>query len=430
MFALIVTLYVPASHVSEKLAVYWKPSGDKETYSFHPQTLGVFLEQLPCDEVGRYLNAAIGMADTTPNGGLLWYYPDNFKLSRFLGPDISPSALAQGQILGAITHLDARCDVDLEEVANKVFLGLEFDYYQGGANLGNKALLELPLFRSAPEIVLNGWLTALLHLKEYAQYYQNPDAQALFSSNIEFLTVSLPSFNDDATGLSRYSDLSPYRVRVEQEGAPLTRLVVYYPARMDGLEDMAFNLGQIEQETQSPYDNQIISQSDSQIDVWISCSQHYDTYLISAETPFSVSFATGTYNPYETTPEGSGEALTISSTLLDGYHVANITEVRNDLICGYPTNFAKRNANYYHSYHIVALACLLTTSDLPAETREVIYVQIREWMQAADDLAKSNPEELQFADYDYVLKSLSNQHLCNGAEDWATLLKMVEERAE
>jgi hypothetical protein len=186
---------------------------------------GIFLARLDCDEqVGEYLDSAIGMAHNLPNDGLLWYYPDNYRLDRFLGPDLSPSAISQGQILGAVTSLDKRCDLNLSEIARRVFLGLSFDYYDGGVNLEDRALLEIPLFRSAPEIILNDWLHPILHLKNYVEYYRDDQAKKLLLANIQFLADSLEHFHDEESGLSLYSDLSPYEVRVHHEGEQQPRL--------------------------------------------------------------------------------------------------------------------------------------------------------------------------------------------------------------
>jgi hypothetical protein len=399
----------------------------EDKYAFHPMSLGRFLGRLSCDDpIQRYLDAAVGMAYKLENGGLLWYYPDNYLLNRFLGPDIAPSAIGQGEVLGAITLLDQQCSLDLSDLARQVFLGMDFNYYQGGVNLENRALLEIPLFRSAPEIILNGWLHALLNLRQYAEYYNDAQAKLLFSSNVAFLADSLASFNDKATGLSLYSDLSPYQVRVYHQDGPLNNLAVFYAARTDDLQDLSFDLAYIEQTDQSPYDNQLIDQADAYTDIWVSCSQRYDTYLVTNEAPFSVSFAAGKYDPLQSTPGQTGEKIEFSSISVDGYYVVNITEARDKLFCGYPTNFSKSKENYYHAYHVVALACLLTTPDLLAETRTSLDMWMENWIQAADKLTNTNTDGYHFTSYDAQLATLADQHVCNVADDWKTLLQMAE----
>jgi hypothetical protein len=211
--------------VIDKIPFYRYWQDELKRYVFHPMAYGTFLGRLDCDEqVGEYLDSAIRMAHNLPNDGLLWYYPDNYPLDRFLGPDLAPSAISQGHILDAVTRLDKRCDLNLSGIARRVFLGLSFDYYDGGVNLENKALLEIPLFRPAPEIILNGWLHAILNLKNYVEYYRDDQAKELLLVNIQFLADSLGNFHDEKSGLSLYSDLSPYEVRVHHEGEQQPRL--------------------------------------------------------------------------------------------------------------------------------------------------------------------------------------------------------------
>ena len=402
---------------------YWQD--EVKRYVFHPMAYGRFLARLDCNEpVERYVDAAIAMAQDLPNGGLLWYYPNNYRLNRFLGPDLSPSAMSQGQILGAITGLDERCQTDLSEIARRVFLGLSFDYYDGGVNLEDRTLLEIPLFRSAPEIILNGWLHALLHLNNYVKHYRDPRAEELLASNIQFLAKTLDNFHDKETGLSLYSDLCPYRVRVHHETEELHRLTVFYKARSSDLDALAFDLKVIGHDTQSPYDNQIIRETQSFTDIWINCSQNYETYLVS-DRPVTVSFSTGKYSPYRSTPGTGGERIELESEQVSDYHVVNITSVRDKLFCGYPTNFSKMGENYYHTYHVVALACLIVAADMPNETPATL----RTWMERCIRAIEStdHPEGLAFASYDKILNDLFKHKVFTLTDDWDTLWRMARE---
>ena len=398
---------------------YWQGEADK--YAFHPMALGMFLARLNCDEVERYVAAALKVAHELPNGGLLWYYPDNYRLNRFLGPDLHPSAISQGQILGAITTLDKRCQIDLS-ITRRVYLGLSFDYYAGGVNLKNKALLEIPLFRSAPEIILNGWLHALLNLRNYVEHYRDPEAGELLRSNILFLAKSLENFHDEKTELSLYSDLSPYRARVYHGGESPPRLTVFYRARSSDLDDLAFDLKVISHDTQSPYDNQIICQTRSFTDIWISCSQNYETYLVS-DTPIAVTFNTGEYSRYRSTPGTGGEQIKLESTEIGGYHVVPVTSVRDKLFCGYPTNFSKMGENYYHTYHVVALAALLASMDLPNDIRATLRTWMELWIKSIETFEPA--EGLVFSSYDKILTDLVENGVFTLIDDWDTLLRLA-----
>ena len=400
---------------------YWQ--GEIGKYAFHPMALGRFLSHLDCDEpVARYIDAAMGMAHKLPNGGLLWYYPDNYKLNRFLGPDLSPSAVGQSQILGAITSLDKRCRLGLSKIARRVFLGLSYDYYKGGVNFENKALLEIPLFRSAPEIILNGWLHALLNLRNYVEQYQDPQAKELLYSNLKFLAESLGNFHDEKTGLSLYSDLSPYRVRVYHKSGVPSHLTAFYKARIKGFDDLAFDLKVIQHETNSPYDNQIIRQTKSFTDVWISCSKNYETYLVS-DVPIRVRFYTGEYSPHRSAPGKGGERIELESIKVNGYYVVHITAVRDKLFCGYPTNFSKMGENYYHTYHVVALAALLASVDMPSEVRASLKAWMEKWINTIETFNSS--QGLVFSSYEKILRDLNEHEVFTLYDDWETLLQMA-----
>lgn len=386
--------------------------------------LGRFLGLLSCNEpVEKYLAAAVRTAYQLPNGGLLWYYPDNYNLNRFLGPDISPSAIAQARILGGIVELDRRCGLDLFELARKIFLGLAFPYYQGGLNLEDRVLLELPLFRSAPEVVLNGWLHSLLYLYQYAKYYHDSEAEELFVKNVETLAQVLHLFHDANTGLSRYSDLCPYRVRILHPKGKPQELYVFYQSLDPNFDDLVFPLEAIEGD-QSAYDNRVIRSTDAWTDIWLSCSQRYNTFLVAKSSPFSVEFTTGTYDPYRATPASGGEKILLQSKDIGQYQVVHITSVRDKLFCGYPTNFSKFGKNYYHVYHVVALACLLASAELPEGVRETLGFWMHKWMETIENWDTSHG--LTFYDYDDVLEDLVEHHACLVATDWNTLLSMVE----
>ncbi len=402
---------------------YWQDV--KERYVFHPMAYGGFLSRLSCDEpIKKYLSAAKKTAYRLPNGGLLWYYPDNFNLNRFLGPDISPSAIGQAQILGAIVDLDRRCNLNLKELARETYLGLAFPYYQGGVNLKDSFLLELPLFRSAPEVILNGWLHALLYLHQYATFYNDSEALELFRKNIFTLAQVLPSFHDSTTGLSLYSDLCPYRVRIYHPDGPPDNLYVFYKSRLPELDDLVFKLELIKEDSSS-YDNRIIKTTSGWTDIWISCSQRYDTYLIGEGKPFSVEFNVGEYDPYQTTPAG-GETVKLQSKKLSNYSVVHITSVRDKLFCGYPTNFSKFGIgkNYYHTYHVVALVCLLASADLPEEVYQTLKFWMHKWMQTIENW--NSGKKLVFYDYQYVLKELYEHRAFLLTDNWNALLHKIE----
>ena len=79
--------------------------------------------------------------------------------------------------------------------------------------------LELPLFYSPPEIILNGWLHALLNYGDYVTEFPNLENRAIWNRNIRYLVDLLPSFDDPENRISLYSNTTPLHLRE----APLTQ---------------------------------------------------------------------------------------------------------------------------------------------------------------------------------------------------------------
>ena len=405
---------------------YWQ-NPEEDYYVFHPMAVGIFLVRLAADPgVAAFVEAMVNAAHRLPNGGLLWYYPDRYNLARFLGPDLAPSAIAQGVILEAVAAVDEALPADLSKLARSVFDGLAFDYYRGGLNLEGLALLEIPLFRSPPEIILNGWLDALLHLRSYAEEYADTEARRLFEDNVRFLARSLDGFHDPISGLSRYSDLCPYRVVVEWDDGERSDLTAFYRARVPELDDLAFDLGVIEHPTRSSFDNQVIRWTSGGAEAWVSCSQNYDTYLVSTGGPYTVTFETGTYEPTRSTPGRGGRRVMMASTPVNGHHVAHITSIRNDLFCGYPTNFSKNGENYYHAYHVVTLACLLALDAVPRDLVQKVGALVNRWLEAADLVA--HEKGLTFVAYQKILDGIIKNGASVPSERWDELLALAQGR--
>jgi len=302
---------------------------------------------------------------------------------------------------------------------------LAYSYYDGGLNLNNAAQLEIPLFRSAPEVVLNGWIHALFFIKDYLEYSGDEEALALLRSNYAFLAQSLPRYHDERTGLSKYSDLVPYRVRLEPGGDDYS--VLYIPrSRFRGAisDSLVFELKQLD--SRSPYDNQVVKTNKVYTLAWVACSSLYDTYLFRESGPFTLSVNTGVFSHKRATPASGGEKITIESQQMGPYHVASLSSRRDELFCGFPTNFSKwGRENYYHVYHVVSLLCLLamgSNDDFNAAQRQEMKKWIKKWMQAVD---RHTSQGLQFTSYEQLLKELKYHGACTLDVDWETLLQKV-----
>jgi hypothetical protein len=351
---------------------------------------------------------------------------NNYRLNRMIGKTL-PSAISQAQILAAIVDASV-ANGRYAVLARAVFKGIAYDYYAGGVNLHQSALLEIPLFRSAPEIVLNGWLHALILVHHYAEWSGDPEARALLRSNVSFLTKIIDRFHDQRTGLSLYSDLGPYRVDILYEADHVPQLYVYYDSEHKELDDIVIPLEDTDKNDTSRYDNHIAVRKNGSLQAWINCSQNYGTYLVSGNGGIEVSLSTGQYDPKRATPDAGGSRINLASTSRGKWQVVDLASKRNELYCGFPTNFAAKSGkeNYYHIYHIVALAYILATFDL--EEREAGTLE--RWMETwCDTIGYFEDEKgMRFSDFGSVLAGLATFHREILYEDWGQLLTDVKER--
>lgn len=398
---------------------YWQ-SGDQR-YRFHAMAYGYFLSKLEPGSADTYLDGLVSSAFQVGTDGLLWFYPDNYPVSRMIDLYL-PSAISQGQILGGLLALADKGSSRARHLLKPTFHGLAHPYWQGGINLNDKALIELPLVNAPPEIILNGWLHALLFLGSYAELSEEDEAKNLFASNIRFLSDVLQNFNDPVTGLSLYSDLSPYRVCMTSEHSDL-QYEVLYRSNSKSLDDVRTRLTNMTQEGDvSPYTNHIsiITSNLKKKYGWVSLSKNYDTYIIS-EQPFFLEIDTGKYDPLKATPQRTGETKRIQSEPLSEKHVIRL-DTLDGVFKGSPTNFAKKGGlNYYHVYHVVALAILLDKYTLPESAEVKMREMMLHWHKTMSSYEP--PEGTRFAQLYDVYSNIAKHHkdLSVDEQSWMTI---------
>src|SRR5581483_10152588 len=192
-------------------------------WHFHPGRIGGELSSLPLrNEKLPQIAAAVSKCfSTLPNGAAALYYPHTFRVTRLQTKEYIYSGIAQSQLLAGYARLARAPALSASErarwhkFAERIALSLEFPFERGGVNMEGKVLLETPNFRSPPEIVLNGWLDALIHLHDYIEDFRvSGSLRELFEANIAALADLLPQFDDEQLRLSKYSNVSPYRVRL------------------------------------------------------------------------------------------------------------------------------------------------------------------------------------------------------------------------
>ncbi|MCO5065502.1 MAG: hypothetical protein M9924_13965 [Rhizobiaceae bacterium] len=404
-------------------ASYWQLK-DRNKYVFHPMVWGRFVFNNADDPAFRErlpaLSQRIGVE--VPNGGLAFFYPDNFPLARMIGPEVMFSAISQSEALAGYAKA-AQFDPRLSDLAERVKTAMLLDHRYGGTNLNGEALLEFPLFHSNPEVILNGWLHALLKLSDYAVTTHDTASSELIRRNLEFFVRNHGAWYDDKRNISRYSDTSPVRIELTgTDGAPAFRVV--YKARDAALPDYAIPPVEDTSRTYGGFDDRILKSNagSSTTLASVNCSSLYDTFIVS-DRAFSVKVREGGYNPRRATPEPDGPYHTIQSSAKGGLQVAQLALDNGELICGYPTNFSKENGkNYYHMQHIVALLYLakFPAFDDPRLTGDLEKIA-REWLERTSQFDQG--PGLEFESPQKVLDGINRGKLLNQEKTFEELLK-------
>ena len=202
---------------------------DDNKYVFHASQFGMYVLSGVEDKNFRrnlvVLTNRLGIE--LPNGGTAFYYPNNYPLNRMRGPELIYSAYSQASILqGYLPNHILQNNADSQALLNRVLRAMFFPYEEGGIDLG-VAQLELPLYRSNPEIILNGWLYALLALFDYAHVMAEPLVAQYVRRNLEFFADNNEVWYDDNHNISRYSDTSPHRIHLRVSSVNQSFGVIY-----------------------------------------------------------------------------------------------------------------------------------------------------------------------------------------------------------
>lgn len=338
---------------------YWQHH--ERTYLFHPMALGLYLLNNASVLTAQDLSAVLETSVSLPNGGRAFYYPKQYKLARFLTPYYQYSALAMGDLLTGFIKLHQAGKVS-EDLLRQVWKSMTFPYAQGGVNLADRVFLEVPIWGSPPEIVLNGWLYTLLRVAEYARYSGDAEARRLLASNLAFLAQVLPSFDDEARQISRYSNSTPYQATVVFTKSEGELTVDYQPhVGLEAVFPVPMTLALRQNWSASSFDTQIRARKGRSVSLSLTLGAIYDTVLQST-TPFTVKLLPGVYDPLTASPRKGGEPTQIRALQADGLWIARLDAkamARAGFFLGYPTNFSKNGGeNYYHVLHVVGLRLL------------------------------------------------------------------------
>ena len=403
-------------------AQYWLLE-DETQYIFHPMVYGRFVfnsadnEELHVELLGTVDRVGIEL----PSGGVAFYYPNHYPLNRMRGPELMYSAISQSEILAGFLRLYQH---DPSEAARSVLEGVKsalfFDHLDGGVDLGI-AQLEFPSFRSNPEIILNGWLHALLHLNDYAIVMNDSEIASYVETNLRFFSDNHAVWYDEKRNISRYSDTSPQRVVFAPSVADQNATVIY-KARDERLHNYSIKPILDFDNEYSAFDVRIVhvNEGNNKRTMVVTCSGLFDTYIVS-DHPFALSLKGNAFDPFRATPLNEGEWQRVQSGFMNAHHVARVAPPKGEQICGYPTNFAKFNGkNFYHIQHIVALLYLAqhSTYDNEELNFELSRIATSWWYRTKD----FTPPDLLFEEPQMVLDSINRGKVLTQVTDAGSLL--------
>lgn len=337
-------------------ARYWQLK-DKNQYVFHPAVYGRYVfnnaQYINVEKITDFVGIEL------PNKGLAFFYPNLYPLSRMNGKTVTYSTISQGAVLSGYMKYDKEiASLKSHQLVERVKDAFFLPYEEGGIDIGI-AQLEIPLFHSNPEIILNGWLDALLRLNDYALAYNDTKIANYIHRNLKFFADNSKLWYDTERNISRYSDTSPQAVTILSDNIR-ANFVVIYKSKIKEMKNYLIPLKDDPKGQISSYENKIISHNimTKEIKMNLSCSGFFDSVLVS-DSPFKMKIRSGGYSPTSSTPTNYGKWYSLKSKPVLDQNLHQITLPNEKLICGYPTNFSKaNNKNFYHMHHIVSLLYL------------------------------------------------------------------------
>lgn len=377
---------------------------DVSGYILHPGRMARFIaSSLNSPLLPNIVMKAEKLGFCLPNGGLAWYYPRHYNLARMTGNQLKYSGISQAALLSAFICANKVNNAVPARLANAAFMAMKWPYTHGGINLNDLAILEMPIFNGPPEIILNGWIDALLHIDDYVKLTRDEVASELLTGNLIFLSRVIKNF--DCSRLSRYSDTCPYRVKLlNLTSAAEGNVRLLYIPLQPGLDPIVVYPRVADND--SIYENHIIKKSTrGHVEMWVSIGQNYDTWILAAGSALRAQINVGALSPQRSSPGSDGKRIDKNGIpLSDGLMGIRLSK-EDGLIAGYPTNFIKNNENFYHVYHVVSLMLLAMRANMAKEVRKELLYWALKWRE--DMLYLSKTEGLKFRDCQSVLKGIN-----------------------
>ena len=341
-----------------------------------------YLAQYDSTKDETYLQAAVKVARASlgrmkefKDALIFWYEPDtdltSFPGRFYSGLTQSRYLLLLGQ-LSKLTH-----DPLFLESSKKILQSLFIRQSDGGVLRpfhSGISIEEVP--NEIPLYTLNGWLTAMIHVKRYADVVNSKRAQELFSKNVESLEKIIDLYDVEELANSRYhlSGLCSLKLRCLRGFRPI---ILRGSVKIPKEGEFPIKL----QQSKNAYSNYIKDKNAVNANRYPVTTEEVETNIVLSMISFpeenSVLFE------LETSVEGEMEVLIgagdydlFSERLrptrwisLGKFNVSKTTPNiwvtipwRKAWLVAYPTNFLKqigeKNYNVYHYIHINSMKTL------------------------------------------------------------------------
>jgi len=358
------------------------------------------------------LDAALKRAQPFQDSLVFWYGSDA-GVTRAAHKHYS--ALTQAYYVGVLATLHDLIGrrSGYNKLARKFASSLAIPVGEGGVmqqRPQGKGIEELPL--AMPELVLNGWLSALTRVAAWPKVLQRAGMGDFLNQNLDLLEYLLPRYDMPALQNSRYSLSGYVYLRLTASGGAHITLRDACTS-WSATEKYALGTGStyrwsnflLEDDIKANVDGSFTGKSKSlRANLVLSqlAGENAFEFVATAnkKTDVRVEMMVGEYSPLATIPQATKwvtlETVPMGAEPRD-YHIG-IGAPYTDLM-GYPTNFQKsfdgQNRNVYHLIHIKALHQLSKFQDRP-----IFSDMAKRWAGYVAHW-KDNPHYARFGAHDY-----------------------------
>lgn len=345
--------------------------------------IGDYLRQYKRDPTPELREAILTVAHAAidrmePFGdALVFWYPEEMSISR--QPEKHYSGLTQAYY-AVVLHkaYEATGDEALREAAEQCFRSLLIPREDGGVYYeweDGVALAEVPT--SPRDLILNGWLSVLTSVHEYAELTGSPEARSLFDRSVATVAKLLPLYDAPDLRNSRYNLTGPVSLRLELDGS--TEGVTVRDPRIDIPKEGSFELpvengGRwtywVNPDTARPADGGFTPSGSTVLMNVVLSRLPYPVenvvrFTVDTPRPLELTLAAdvGSYDPL-TSQQSNATWQPVETVQVP----AGATDVEIPLpwktvdLIAYPTNFIKKiggkHTNVYHVIHIIRLRTL------------------------------------------------------------------------